>query len=125
MATTQATEKGVSTDDQTTLSTYAQFAAERAGFSLGEVEESGTENGVDRRVSRAMNEFFHATPTSSTEYLVESGSGSRYLVDLYDTDEPECGCQDSAKYCKHVWFLFLFVRPELLTDHIYGLGTGR
>lgn len=120
--TTQRLESAESSNNQATIS---EFEQPTATLSIGEVDDSGAENGVDRRVERAITEFFHVVPVSATEWLVESGSGSRYIVDLYDPDEPECNCEDSAKYCKHVWRIFLFACPKFLTDRIYGLGTGR
>lgn len=115
---------GQETDAQIPLDSFTGQQSQPS-FSIGHVDDSGRENGVDRRVKRALTECFHVQPTSSTEYLIESGSGARYFIDLYDPDQPVCSCEDDACYCKHVWHIFLFTNPEYLTERIYGMGTGR
>lgn len=117
------TPSGQESDVQATFDTFER--QDKPHFTIGEVDKSGAETGVDRRVERSIHEFFHVRPTSATEYHVESGSGARYHVDLYDPDEPECSCQDDARYCKHVWRIFLVTQPAFLTERIFGLGTGR
>lgn len=120
------TSQRLESDVQTEQATFDAFDSQDTfSLAIGAVADSDAETGVDRRVKRAITEFFHATPVNSTDYRVESGSGSGYVVDLYDPDEPECGCPDHATFCKHVWFIFLFVQPAFLTDRIFGLGTGR
>lgn len=122
-----------SIDEQTTFKTYVEFAAERAAepteptLVYGSIETADVETGTDRRVDRALTECFHVTHVGAGLYDVESGSGKTYSTDLFDPDSPECDCVDEAPggYCKHVWYILLFVYPDYLTDRIYGLGSGR
>lgn len=81
------TSQRLESDVQTTFGAFE--GQDNPTLSIGDVYASGAETSVDHRGSRAMTEFLHAMPTSATEYLVESGSGPRYFVDLYNPDESE------------------------------------
>jgi hypothetical protein len=122
MATNTTTvEEPDELNGQTTLPTYAQFAAERAGLAIDRTRDCD-DTATDRRVERALNEDLYAEQSGASEWIVHSGSGSRYLVDMLYPSNPQCSCEDSAQYCKHVLRIFLFGNPAFLTDEIYGVG---
>lgn len=102
MATSDQSLKGVSTENgQTTLSTYTQFAAARTGFAIDRTHDS-EETAMDRRVERALNDDLYAEQSGASEWIVHSGSGSRYIVDMVSPQDPHCSCGDDAQFCKHV-----------------------
>jgi hypothetical protein len=55
---------------------------------------------VAKRVSRALDGFFHVEATDDGKYTVFSGSGETYTVDLSDGT---CTCPDGQRgsWCKH------------------------
>ncbi|HET7322805.1 MAG TPA: SWIM zinc finger family protein, partial [Halococcus sp.] len=75
---------------------------------------------VAKRVTRALDEFFHAEATSNPdEYRVHSGSGDTYTVDVSDGT---CTCPDGQRgaWCKHAYRV-LFEDGEL--PSVVGTGV--
>ena len=84
------------------------------------VDERRGIEAVAKRVSRALDEFFHAEATSNLdEFRVHSGSGDTYTVNLSDG---ACTCPDGQRgpWCKHAYRV-LFERGEL--PSVVGSGV--
>ena len=66
---------------------------------------------VEKRVTRALDSFFHVEPAGDGDYTVFSGSGNTYTVDPSDGS---CTCPDGQRgpWCKHAHRV-AFVTGEL------------
>jgi hypothetical protein len=66
---------------------------------------------VEKRITRALDSFFHVEPANDGDYTVFSGSGNTYTVDPSDGS---CTCPDGQRgpWCKHAHRV-AFVTGEL------------